>query len=127
MHAPLGQTGIDATVRAATRRATSIQMELRQGIPTLAALATVAPLLGCLATVDAIVGCFTAFAGEKSAIFAVVMNRLSNATAFAPIGLIVGVICSWCHRHLEFELDELQLDMNTQLIDLSTTLRRRTM
>jgi biopolymer transport protein ExbB/TolQ len=119
---------LDSVVRVAGRCAVSVHEELKRGVNGLATVAAIAPLLGLLITVEGIVSSFVGRGGEKWACLAAVVERLSNAVARGALGLLVGIVSSWCYRHLMSRLDDFAMEMKCmtlELADILTTFPRQ--
>jgi hypothetical protein len=101
-----------ATERAMARAASITHEDLKQGLNTLATLASIAPFVGVLGTVWAI-SCdtFLGLGTEKSTGVAMVAKGISRACVPTAIGLIVGLQSLWAYKYLRGRLAEYDRDI----------------
>src|SRR5436309_970037 len=99
-------------------------MSLRPGDWFLASVATTAPLVSVLASLDAFLGSFPGFAGERWAIYAIVVSRLANTLAIAAAGIVPALVAHYGFVWNRKRVDEFTLEMNTVIAEVSFCLHR---
>lgn len=115
---------IGAIMRASARSAAVIHEEMKRGLNSLAAIASVAPWLGLLATVLGIPNSFVGCGNEKSTCMAAMADRLSGSIWPTALGLLVGLTSLWCYRWLTGSLETFDRDMESASTDLVSQLAR---
>src|SRR5258708_2621037 len=95
---------LQAVHRASQRAAAATRQDMKQGVDSLAAIATLAPLFGFIGTTMGIVRSFRSVNGEKSAALIALNLSISESLWTTVLGLFVGITALWCHRYLSGNL-----------------------
>lgn len=101
-----------ATERAMGRAASVAHEDLKQGLNTLATIASIAPFVGMLGTLWAIgFDTFFGLGTEKSTALAMVAEGISRACVPTALGLLVGLQSLWAYRYLRGRLADFDREM----------------
>ena len=101
-----------ATERAMGRAASVAHEDLKQGLNTLATIASIAPFVGMLGTLWAIgFDTFFSLGTEKSTAMAMVAEGISRACVPTALGLLVGLQSLWAYRYLRSRLADFDREM----------------
>jgi len=111
--------------RASTRAANSAHDEMKRGVHILASIAFTAPWVGISGTLLGIVYSFRGVDGEKSSIFAWIMDSLADALAPTALGLLVALLAFWGHRYCLSRLSRFQAEMDWASNHLVTEVAKR--
>jgi biopolymer transport protein ExbB len=96
---------------------------MSQGLSGLATIASVAPLVGAFSTLLGIVGSFQGCVGEKWAIYAAVLTRVSEALIPAVAGLLIAIPAWWFHQHFRSRVERFDAEMECACLELVNDLR----
>jgi len=108
-----------ATERAMGRAGSAAHEDLKQGLNTLATIASVAPFAGILGTVWAIgFDTFRGLGTDKGTALGMVAEGISRACVPTALGLLVGLQSLWAYRHLRDRL----ADFDREMADASLSL-----
>lgn len=110
---------IRATERAMGRAAVAAHEDLKQGLNTLATIASVAPFVGVFGTVCGLL--FDTFRGlgtDKYTALAMLAEGLSRACVPMALGLLVGLQSLWCYRYLRGRLADFDREMEDASLQL---------
>ncbi len=121
---PASPEATGAVLRACNRSAALAYLELKQGVDTLASIATIAPLLGLFATVTGIANSFVGAGTEKSTLMAAIALLLSEAIWPTAIGIAIGVMACFFYNYLADRLDNLRTEMHAAGLVLANELSR---
>jgi len=111
--------------RALHRSSAATHRALKEGLPTLAAVATTAPLVGLLGTVDGILSAFGGSAMQKSTLMRLIMGRLSQSLVTTALGLSVAVLAVWAYNYFSSQLEAFAIETSNASSDLVTFLTVR--
>jgi biopolymer transport protein ExbB/TolQ len=109
---------LDAAKRASARVASAVHIEMKRGLNTLASIATIAPFVGVLGWVLGVLNSFPGVVGEKSALLAMVNERLSESLMPIALGLLVGLLAYFVHKYLLSRLADFDLEMENAAVRL---------
>jgi len=84
---------------------------MKQGLSSLATIASLAPFVGVAGTVFGIPASFIGCGGEKSACMAAVVERLSVSVWSTALGLLVGLMALWSYRFFTGRLQTFDREM----------------
>jgi hypothetical protein len=108
-----------ATERGMERAASVAHEDLKQGLNTLATIASIGPFVGMLGTLWAIgFDTFFGLGTNKSTGLAMVANGISRACVPTALGLLVGLQSLWACRYLRGRL----ADFDREMADASLSL-----
>jgi hypothetical protein len=110
MPLPSAET-LQAVQRASRRAAAVVHEDMKQGLSSLATIASIAPFVGVFGTVFGILTSFIGCGGEKSACMAAVAERLSVSIWPTALGLLAGLISLWSYRFFAGRLQTFDRDM----------------
>ena len=110
---------IQAARRASQRAAADVHEEMRWGVSSLAAVASIAPLIGVFGTAWGIINSFVGCGCEKSAALAAISASLSLALAPTALSLVVALTAFYCYRYLTSRLENLDLEMQCASAELA--------
>jgi hypothetical protein len=91
---------------------------MRQGLNSLATVASIAPLVGIFGTLIGIANSFPGITGEKNTVMAATFARLSDACVPTALGLLVGVPALWFYKYLAARLECFDRDMENASFEL---------
>jgi biopolymer transport protein ExbB/TolQ len=100
------------------RVAAAVSQDLKRGVNSLAAIASVAPLFGFLGTCIGIVNSFKGCAGEKSACQFATFESLSEGVMPAALGLFVAVPAWLGYRFLSDRASSFAMEMSNASTEL---------
>lgn len=101
-----------ATERAMGRAASLVHEDLKQGLNTLATIASIAPLVGTLGTVWAIgFDAFLPVGTERATVLAMDAMGVARACVPTALGLLVGLQSLWIYKYLQGKLANFDLEM----------------
>ncbi len=109
---------MQAVMRASERTSALVHEDLKQGLSSLATIASIAPLVGLFGTIAGIATSFVACSGEKSACMAAIVERLSGSIWPTAMGLLVSLISLWCYRYLTGRTETFDLEMESASLAL---------
>ncbi|HXB68475.1 MAG TPA: MotA/TolQ/ExbB proton channel family protein [Candidatus Acidoferrales bacterium] len=109
---------IQAVRRASEQSAAVVHEHMKQGLNSLATIASIAPLAGLFGTVWGILNSFVSCGGEKSACLGVIGERLSGSMWATALGLLVGLTSLWCYRYLTGRLEAFDHEMENAYLEL---------
>jgi biopolymer transport protein ExbB/TolQ len=112
------QETIQAVKRASERSSAVVHKDLKQGLSSLATIASIAPLVGVFGNMTGILSSFVGCAGEKSACMAATVERLSESIWPTAFGLMVGLISVWCYKYLSGRLEAFDREMKNASLEL---------
>ncbi|HXI38461.1 MAG TPA: MotA/TolQ/ExbB proton channel family protein [Bryobacteraceae bacterium] len=115
---------LKAVKRASAHSAAVVHRDLKQGLHSLAAIASIAPWVGLFGTVLGIRNSFGAVNGSKELIMVAMFERLSGALALCAFGLIVALVAMWVYKYLLTEVETLSSDMENASLQLMNDLGR---
>jgi biopolymer transport protein ExbB len=121
------QAGVlDAVERACARRVSTIRLEMRRGLSSLATIASVAPFFGVIGTLTGIFVAYqgSAGSGDRWMVFAGITGRVSEALVLTGLGLFVALIAFCGREHLVSKLENLDVEMKTASLELISELAR---
>ena len=104
--------------RAMKRSAAIVHRQMRQGLNSLATVASIAPLVGIFGTLIGIPNSFPGFAGQESTIRAIIFARLSEACVPTALGLLVAVPSLCCYKYLIGRLERIDCEMENASLEL---------
>ncbi len=104
------------------RSAAIVHEEMREGLSSLATIATIAPLVGVFGTVIGIVNSFGAPAGERSTAIAFFTASLSDAIVPTALGLLVAMLSFCYYKYLTGRLASIDRDMENACLELQNQL-----
>lgn len=94
------------------RAASMAHEDLKQGLITLATIASIAPFVGVLGTLLAIASDTSrGFDGDKDTGLAIAAEGISRACVPTALGLLVGLHSLWAYRYLRGRLADFDLQM----------------
>ncbi len=101
-----------ATERAMGRAASVAHEDLKEGLNTLATIASIAPFVGMLGTLWAIrFDTFFGLGSSESDALAMVAEGISRACVPTALGLLVGLQSLWAYKHLRGRLADFEREM----------------
>jgi hypothetical protein len=115
---------LEAVARASKRSSARVHEEMREGVYSLATIASIAPWFGLFGTVIGIVHSFQGIGASKRAIMAAVAKGLSASLWPTGLGLLVGVIAFWSYDFLTGRLRTLDQEMESASLELLNQLSR---
>jgi len=113
---------IEVVERSMKRSRSVVHAELRQGLGTLAMIASTAPFLGLLGTVVGILDSFLGFIAPEETILAWISQHVSEALASTGVGLVVAVSSAWLYKYLSERVEIFDLEMLNASSELTTYL-----
>ena len=113
-----------ATKSASLRSAAIVHRELKRGVTSLATVVSIAPWLGLFGTLLGFASSFRSINGSKESIMAALFDSLSMAFMPCAFGLIVALITLWFYNYLLTEIEALDSDMDTAVLQLLNDLSR---
>jgi len=116
---------LQAVARASKRSSGLVREEMRQGVYSLAIIASIAPWFGLFGTILGIVNSFSGImVGEKTALMAALAKRLSESLWPMGLGLLVGLISLWSYEFLAARLRTFDQEMETASLELLNQISR---
>jgi MotA/TolQ/ExbB proton channel family len=116
---------LQAVARASKRSSALVHEEMREGVYSLATIASVAPWLGIFGTIVGIVNTFSrGIAGSKASTMAALAKLLSESMWPTGLGLLVGLVAVWSFEHLADELRDLDRETENASLELLNQLSR---
>jgi signal peptidase I len=109
---------IESVASACQRKADAVNMEMRQGLTTLASVSSTASLLGLLGTLYGISNSFRSIGGSRSTGVSEIAKALSESLVTTALGLSVAVLALCAYRYLSDCAAKFQREMENQSIDL---------
>jgi len=109
---------LDAAKRASARSVRAVHGEMKRGMNSLASIAVTAPFVGVLGWVLGFYNSFPGFVGEKSALLAIVNERLSESLMPIELGLLVALLAYFGHTYLLSRLEDFDLEMENASLQL---------
>jgi hypothetical protein len=122
--AQLDSSILEAVARASRRSSALVHEEMREGVYSLATIASIAPWFGLFGTIIGIVNSFQGIAGDKTSGMAALAKRLSEAMWPTVLGLLVGVIAFWSYDFVTGRLRTLDQEMENASLELLNQLSR---
>jgi hypothetical protein len=122
--AQFDSAALEAVARASKRSSALVHEEMREGVYSLATVASVAPWVGLFGTILGIVNSFQGFSGPRFTIMAAICQRLSESMWPTGLGLLVGMIALWSYEYLAGELSALDREMRNASLELLNQLSR---
>jgi biopolymer transport protein ExbB/TolQ len=105
---------IETTHLALRRSAGVVHGELKGGLSLLASISSTAPLVGAFGTVLGIVDSFQGFDGARWTIIAYVCESVAHAVLLTALSLVLGILTTWCYKHLTGELEAFDTEMKNE-------------
>src|SRR5712692_5243865 len=102
---------IEAVKRASRRSANLVHIEMKQGLNSLATIASAAPFVGLLGTLLGIVNSSPGCSGERSFCMAVMFERLSESLLPTALGLLVAIPALWGYKYLSSQVEAFDTEM----------------
>ena len=99
-----------------------IHLEMKQGLGSLASVASTAPWVGLLGSVFGIFSSFEGTVGSEESILAAVSGALSYALVPCALGLIVGLMALACYRYLISRIEDFAVQMESASLQLASDL-----
>jgi biopolymer transport protein ExbB/TolQ len=119
---------IEAARRGSARSATLIRRQMRQGLNSLATIASTAAWFGLFGTVLGMVNSFKGCGGERSICMAATVAGVSESLMWTAFGLVVALEALWFYRYLSTQVEAFEIEMKSASLqlanDLSLHLRR---
>jgi biopolymer transport protein TolQ len=109
---------IEAVKRACARSAAVVHEEMKQGLNSLATIASTASWVGLFGTLLGMADSFKGVGAEKSAIMAAITQSLSESLMPAAMGLLVAISASWFYKYLSGEMESFDLEMENASLEL---------
>jgi MotA/TolQ/ExbB proton channel family len=122
--AHLDSSTLQAVARASKRSSSLVHEELREGVYSLATIASIAPWFGLFGTILGIVNSFQGITGDKTSGMAALAKRLSEAMWPTALGLLVGMIAFWSYDFVTGRLRTLDQEMENTSLELLSQLSR---
>jgi biopolymer transport protein ExbB/TolQ len=91
---------------------------MKRGLHSLASIAVTAPFVGVLGWVLGFYNSFPGGEGEKSAMLAIVNERLSEALMPLELGLLVALLAYFGHKYLLAKLEDFDVEMENASLQL---------
>jgi hypothetical protein len=91
---------------------------MKQGLNSLATIASIAPFVGVFGTLLGIVNSFRGLGTDKSTALGVLAEYLSEACVPTALGLLVGLMSLWSYRYFTGRLEALDREMENGSIAL---------
>ncbi|MGA2597550.1 MAG: MotA/TolQ/ExbB proton channel family protein [Bryobacteraceae bacterium] len=108
--------------RAMDRSAAVVHEQMKDGVSSLATIATIAPLVGVFGTVIGIVNSFVGISGERSTDMAAVTAHLSDSVVPTALGLLVAMLSFCYYKYLTGRLASIDRDMENACLELQNHL-----
>jgi hypothetical protein len=100
------------------RSSTVVRGQMRQGLSSLATVASVAPFVGIFGTLIGIVNSFRGISGEKITNMAATFAGLSDACVPTALGLLVAIPSLWFYKYLAARLKCFDREMESVSLEL---------
>jgi MotA/TolQ/ExbB proton channel family len=97
---------------------------MKGGLYSLATIASLAPFVGAFGTLLGILSAFQGGSGEKHALMAAIVRRVSESLWPMAFGLLVGLVSLWFYLYLSGRLGAIDLEMENASLDLLNQLSR---
>ena len=95
---------------------------MKEGVSSLATIATIAPLVGVFGTVIGILNSFGGVDGERSTLMATFTANLSSAIVLTAPGLLVAMLSFCYYKYLTGRLAAIDRDMENACLELQNQL-----
>jgi hypothetical protein len=123
--AQLDSSILQAVARASKRSSALMHEEMREGVYSLATIASVAPWLGLFGTILGIVNSFSGIhVGSRASLMAALAKLLSESMWPTGLGLLVGLVAVWSFEYLADELRGLDRETENASLELLNQLSR---
>ncbi len=116
---------LQAVARASKRSSQLVHEEMKEGVYSLATIASIAPWLGIFGTILGIVNSFSGIqVGSKTSLMAAHAKLLSEAMWPTGLGLLVGLVAVWSFEYLTDKLRGLDRETENASLELLNQLSR---
>lgn len=117
MPLPSAET-LQAVQRASRRAAAVVHEDMKQGLSSLATVASIAPFVGVFGTLLGIVNSFRGIGGDKATALGMLAEYLSEAIVPTALGLLGGLISLWSYRFFTGRLQTFDREMENGTLAL---------